>query len=267
MSNQTPIDIAFPDSQELHLRLTVGACKLHIRPGDGPQWVAGIYDDPSNAVPLRIEQNEGTVRISQAFNWPESWGTFREPPIFDLFLGKARPFTLTLEGGASEADVELGSVPLRRLTVKYGAGKQEIGFSSPNPEALDLLTVVGGAASMEFEGLANANFAEMTLEGGAANYELDFSGALRRDANVKINTAVSSVALQAPAGTAVKMSAEAMMGSVDTGDGFMKKDGAFWNEAALHGTRPCITINARLTMGSIRLEQEGEATSAAVVKA
>lgn len=266
MSSQTPIDIAFPDAQDLHLRLTVGACKLRIKPGDGPQWVAGIYDDPSNAVPLRIEQTEGTMRISQAFNWPESWGTFREPPIFDLFLGKGRPFVMTLEGGASEADIDLGGVPLRRLTVKYGAGKQEIEFSAPNPEAMELLTVVGGAASMEFEGLANANFAEMTLEGGAANYELDFSGALRRDAAVKINTAVSSVIVEVPASTPVKMSAEAMMGSVDTGDGFMKKDGAFWNEAALRGATLGIIVNARVTMGSIRLQQSNDGTTAVVMQ-
>jgi len=255
MSNQTPIDIAYPDAQDLHLRLTVGACRLHIKPGDGPQWVTGIYDDPSHAVPLRVEQNQGTVRISQTFGWPENWGTLREPPTFDLFLGKARPFMLTLEGGASEADLELGGTPLRRLTVKYGAGKQDISFSAPNPEPMDLLAVAGGAASMAFEGLANANFAEMTLEGGAANYELGFQGALQRDAAVRINAAMSSVVVEVPPSTAVKMSAEAVMGGVDTGDGFMKKEGAFWNEAALQGAAPVIVINARMTMGSVRLVQ------------
>jgi hypothetical protein len=105
------------------------------------------------------------------------------------------------------------------------------------------------------EGLANANFAEMTLEGGAAGYELDFGGVLRRDALVKINAAVSSVELTVPASTPVKMSGEAVMGGIDTGDGFMKKEGAWWNEAALSGQTPCLTINARMTMGSVRLEQ------------
>jgi len=256
VSNPTPIDIAFPDAQDLHLRLTVGACKLRVRPGDGPQWVAGAYDDPSNAVPLRIEQSSsGEARISQTFDWPNAWGTFRQPPTFDLFLGKGRPYKLTIEGGASEAELELGGLPLRRLTVKYGAGKQEIEFSAPNPEPMDQLVVACGAASLEFENLANANFAEMSLEGGAAGYELDFGGVLRRDASVKINAAVSSVELTVPANTAVKMSGEAIMGGVDTGDGFMKKEGAWWNEAALAGRTPVITITARITMGGVRLEQ------------
>jgi hypothetical protein len=255
MTTATPIDIPFSEGTDLHLRLTVGACRLHIRPGDGPQWVAGTYDDPSNAVPLRIEQSGATVRISQTFDWPNSWGTFRQPPTFDLFLGKGRPYMLTIEGGASEAELELGGLPLRRLTVKYGAGRQEIEFSAPNPEPMDQLTVACGAASLEMEGLANANFAEMSLEGGAAGYELDFGGLLRRDAMVKINAAVSSVELKVPASTAVKMSGEAIMGGIDTGDGFMKREGAWWNEAALAGKTPCLTINARMTMGGVRLEQ------------
>ncbi len=255
MTDPTRIDIPFPDATDLHLRLTVGACKLHIRPGDDPQWVAGTYSDPSNAVPLRIEQNGGNVRISQTFDWPQSWGTFNEPPTFDLVIGKARPFVLTIEGGASEAEMDLGGVPLRNLTVKYGAGKQTVEFSAPNPEPMQSLSVACGAAAMEFDGLANANFAEMRLEGGAAGYELDFSGALRGDAAVRISAAMSSVLLKIPASTAVKMSAEAIMGSVDTGDGFMKKEGAWWNEAALSGKTPCININARMTMGSIRLQQ------------
>jgi hypothetical protein len=255
MTTPTPIDIPFLPADNLELRLTVGACRLRIRPGDGPQWVAGTYDDPSNAVPLRIDLTGNTARISQSFDWPSTWGTFRQPPTFDLFLGKGQPYMLTIEGGASEAELELGGLPLRRLTVKYGAGKQEIEFSAPNPEPMELLSVACGAASLEMEGLANANFAEMTLEGGAAGYELDFGGVLRRDALVKINAAVSSVELTVPASTPVKMSGEAVMGGIDTGDGFMKKEGAWWNEAALSGQTPCLTINARMTMGSVRLEQ------------
>lgn len=255
MTTATPIEIPFSEGTDLHLRLTVGACRLHIRPGDGPQWVAGTYDDPSNAVPLRIDLTGNTARISQTFDWPSSWGTFRQPPTFDLLLGKGRPYMLTIEGGASEAELELGGLPLRRLTVKYGAGKQEIEFSAPNPEPMDQLVVACGAASLEMEGLANANFTEMTLEGGAAGYELDFGGVLRRDAQVRINAAVSGVALTVPASTAVKMSGEAIMGGIDTGDGFMKREGAWWNEAALAGKTPTITINARMTMGGVRLEQ------------
>jgi hypothetical protein len=73
------------------------------------------------------------------------------------------------------------------------------------------------------------------------------------------------VALTVPASTAVKMSGEAIMGGIDTGDGFMKREGAWWNEAALAGKTPCLTINARMTMGGVRLEQSPAAASATSV--
>ena len=48
------------------------------------------------------------------------------------------------------------------------------------------LEVSSGAAGIELENLANANFSEMHLSGGAAGYELDFGGTLLRDAEAKI---------------------------------------------------------------------------------
>ena len=89
MSNVTTIDIPFPQSEALHLRFAVGACRLLVKPGAGQSWVAGTYDDPSNAIPLRIVQNgdPGTTRITQAVSWPDVWGRPQYPPTFDLSLG------------------------------------------------------------------------------------------------------------------------------------------------------------------------------------
>ena len=45
-------------------------------------------------------------------------------------------------------------------------------------------------------------------------------------------------------------------------DGFMKKEGAFWNEAALRGDTPTLTISASVVMGSIRVVTTRETGSA-----
>ncbi len=256
MSTLTDINIPFPEVENLHLRLSVGACRLSIVPGEEDAWVTGTYDDVSNAMPLRITQDGNVVRISQEFNIPATFGSINRPPTFNLKLGKGKAYFLTVEGGASESEMDLGGLPLRGLTVKFGAGKQDFNFSKPNPEEMAEITVSAGAAGIEMENLANANFGRMIVEGGAASFELDFGGELRRDASVKITTGMASIELDVPKTTAVRLTAEATLGSVDVGDGFMKKEGAFWNEAALSAKTPSLAISAQVVMGSIKLSQD-----------
>jgi hypothetical protein len=71
--------------------------------------------------------------------------------------------------------------------MKQGAGKVDMAFSTPNPQPMSLLRVEAGATGLEMKNLTNANFSEMTVDGGAAGYRFDFGGALRRDAHVRID--------------------------------------------------------------------------------
>jgi hypothetical protein len=261
MESQSRSDIAipFPDVAELNLYITAGACRLKIRPGAGEQWVAGTYEDPGGALPLRIEQERGTARVGQAPNWPGALGAAGKPAVFDLMLGKGRPYSLTLELGANEGTADLGGLPLTRLTIKYGAGKQSIDFSAANPELMTALSVAAGAAAVEMHGLAHANFSEMQVEGGAASFVLDFSGQLRRPGQVRISTGMASVDVHVPSDTPARITTDTVMGSVDVGDGFMKKEGAYWTEAALAGHSPELLMKANVTMGAIKIRTTGSA--------
>lgn len=249
----TKINVAYPETGDLHLRIGVGACRLKIRPGEGEAWVTGTYDDPTGTLPAKILQKGGTVRITQEPNWADLFGWSGGAPTFDLALGKARPYMLTLESGASENTFDLGGLPISRLAVKHGAGKVDINFSAPNPQAMSLLSISAGAGGMEVKNLANANLAEMSIEGGAASYKFDFGGTLQRNAHVKISTGLSSVDIHVPASTAAKITSESLVGGLDLGDGFTKKEGAFWTEAALAGDTPVLTIHTSIALGALRL--------------
>jgi hypothetical protein len=201
-----------------------------------------------------IVQEGGTVRIREPDpNFERISAVFGGVPRYDLEFGKGRPFALTIETGASEFDLDLGGVPVNRLMVEQGAGRFELDFSAPNPHHMELLEVSSGAAGIELENLANANFSEMRLRGGAASYDLNFGGELSRDAEAKIEAGLSAVEIEVPASTAAKIVAETTLGSVDVGNGFTKSEGAFWTEAGVAADEPSLTIRARVRLGALQL--------------
>jgi len=202
--------------------------------------------------PAVILDSDFKYSTRSLISWSVTFG-INQPARLELAIGKARPFDLVFEVGANEGSADLGGLPITRLSLKHGAGKQSINFSSPNPQAMDQLTVTAGATDLEIRNLANASFAEMFAEGGAATFRLDFSGTLARDAAVRVTTGMAAVELNVPATTSATITTETTLGSAEVGDGFMKKGGAFCNEAALAGKTPTLTIRASVAMGSIRL--------------
>jgi len=145
-------------------------------------------------------------------------------------------------------------VPLKALTVIQGAGRFELDFSTPNPEHMSLLEVFSGAAGIELENLANANFSRMHVSGEAAGYELDFGGVLKwDDTEVVIETGLSGVEIAVPGSTAAKIVAETTSGSVDVGAELTEREGAFLTEACMAGKKPLLTIRAEVRMGALQL--------------
>ena len=136
----TPIQVAYPSVDDPHLRIALGACRFTARPGEGEEWVAGTYTDPTDRRPLRIVEEEAGVTITEAEpSFERIPAVFGGVPRYEVELGKMRPFSLTIETGASDFDLDLGGIPLSRLMVRQGAGKLEFGFPVANPEPMELL--------------------------------------------------------------------------------------------------------------------------------
>lgn len=126
------ISIAFPEAPALHLRISVGACRLRVVPAKGDAWVQGTYRHPKATLPPKIEERNGTVRVSQEFKMGD-WRGMVPVPTFELALGRAKAYDLTVETGASESEIDLGGLPVRRLDIRQGAGRLDVDFSAPNP--------------------------------------------------------------------------------------------------------------------------------------
>ncbi len=248
-----PILVPFPESGERHLRIVVGACRLIIKPATDTAWVTGTSSDPTGLLPIKVTQEGAVTKVTQEYNSAAGFGSIRGIPQLELALGKSKPYALTIESGANESKLNLGGLPLSRLTIRQGAGNYAIDFSERNPEVMNALNITAGACNLEMRNLGNANLAEMSVEGGAAAYKFDFGGSLQRDARVRISTAISAVEISVPASTSAQIVTGSISGSLDIGDGFMKKSGAFCTEATLQGKRPVLTIHVSNTLGAVHL--------------
>lgn len=256
-STSIPVNIPFVEAYPRRLHIAVGACKLFIRPSEagglGESWVSGTYHGQIEARPLQISQDGGTVKISQRQEWDEIFRMLEGVPVLELTLGTAMPYEFVIDTGASESYLDLGALPITHFAIKQGAGKVYVDFSAPNAAEMERLFVSSGASSIEMKNLLNANTAEMRFEGGAAAYKLDFGGVVRRDVDVHISAAMSSVDLLLPSSLAARIASQTMMGGVNIGDGYLKKDGEFWTEAAAANLQPVVSIHANVTLGSLNL--------------
>jgi hypothetical protein len=131
---ETPINIAYPAAQDLHLRIALGACRFKAKPDEGDVWVAGTYHDPTDRRSPRILEEGQSVTITEMEpSFEQIPSVFGGVPRYELGFGKERAFAMTIETGASEFDLDLGGVPLSRLMVRQGAGKFELVFRCPTP--------------------------------------------------------------------------------------------------------------------------------------
>jgi hypothetical protein len=254
----TQIDVAYPGGDDLHLRIALGPCRFEARLGEVEGWVGGTCHDPTSRRDPKILREGQRITITEAKPFFERIpAVFEGVPRYELEFGKERPFDLTIETGASEFDLDLGGVPLKALIVKQRAGRFNLNFSVPNPKPMSLFEVSSGAAGVELENLANANFSKMRLSGKAAGYELDFGGTLSQPAQVAIDTGLSGVEIAVPGSTDAEIVAETTSGTVDVGEGFTMREGAFLTEAAMAkiiaGKTPFLTIRAGVRLGALQL--------------
>jgi len=247
-----PIEIEMPAEGERHLSFAVGACVFKLGRGEHEAWVEGTYTDPTGSIPPHVDVSGGSARISQRAEL-DRIPRLREPPVFDLRLGTSAPYSLTIEGGAMDVRCDLGGLPLTRFEARLGAGQLRFAFDEPNTERMEVLRVSAGAADLQLHGLANANAAELVVDGGAAAFHLDFGGTLARDATVRVNTGVVGVDVTVPADTAARVLAKTTLGAVDASKAFTREGREYLTPAAVEGHTPVLTIEATVTLGQLDL--------------
>jgi hypothetical protein len=243
------INVPLPDtSQTVDLSLAFGAGTLKLQPG-ATALVSGTAKYNIADFKPAVTSSGSTVRIEQG-NWhlkgiPDLSNIKNE---WDLSLGK-QPLNLSIEAGAYKAEYELGGLALTNLTVKDGASDVKMNFATPNLAEMFLLSYETGASNVSITGLGNANFSSLTFHSGAGNFTLEFTGALKRNGSVNIETGVSNTTLVIPSGLPVQLTVDGGLSNV-TYDSAWSKNGNLYTQA---GSGPQLTIVVHIGAGNLTL--------------
>ncbi len=245
------ISVPLPASSgPVDLTLAFGAGTLKLSPGAStlvsgtatynmPDFKPSVTADCST---VRVVQgNYKLIGIPDFSNIKNEWV---------LQLG-AVPMDLTIEAGAYKAEYEFGGLALTNLTVKDGASGVKLAFSTPNQAEMNMFRYETGASNVTLSGLANANFAMLKFNSGAGNYTLDFSGQLKRDASVSVETGVSNMTLVIPTGTPAQLTVEGGLSNVTVPEGWTKNGNVY----SQSGSGPVLTIIVGIGAGNLTISR------------
>jgi len=156
---------------------------------------------------------------------------------------------LSIDSGAYDGIFEFGGLSLTRLDIKDGASNVELSFSEPNPVEMSTFTYNTGASDVKILGLGNANFTLFDFSSGAGDYTLDFSGDLRRDASIKIETGFSNLIIIVPEGVDAVVSVQGGLSNVNATTGWERSG----DDYVQKGEGPTLTFVIEMGAGNLTL--------------
>jgi hypothetical protein len=209
------------------------------------------FDASSGEVRLGLQPSgEGGVRVVSKHQLRQS-ATVNFSPTVNLDLD------VTL--GAAEADLELGGLQLADLTLKSGASRTAVRFSSPNGTRCRSATLTAGAAELSVIGLGNSRCDRIGFEGGVGKVLLDFRGVWTSSSSVSVRMAMGEVTLRLPRNAGVKITPDKFLSTFEPAD--LVRRGASYVSARYDQAARHLDINITTAVGSVRVEWEKSRTA------
>jgi hypothetical protein len=243
------------DRSPLDVQIRYGAGQLTLEPADEPMlYQMNLRYDQRQFTPVtEYDAEKRLLRLgTEGRDQRRGRMNVRDGGNADIALSRVVPMDLQLQFGAGEANIDLGGVSLRRVSLSTGASETRVRFSRPNPIEAHQVTMESGAASLEVIGLANTRAERFIFQGGVGSTTLDFSGTWRRSATASVQMGIGSVIIRVPRGIGVKVSRNSFLTSFDS-EGLTKRGNNFFSpdwESATH----TLDISVNAALGSIKIE-------------
>jgi hypothetical protein len=239
-----------PGNDAYAVTLSFGAGNFTLKPGAVGAVLSGTATYNVADFKPKLTINKNVVHLEQGNLSLGGFPNFKDNIRNDWVLQLTDlPVRLTVRGGAYTGRYELGGLSLQNLSISDGAADVDLAFSRPNLVDMDTFSYTTGASSVKLSGLANAHFAEMKFQSGAGDYTLDFSGDLRFDANVAVDSGLSNVTIVVPKGVSAKVTFEGGLTNVSV-NGDWVKHGDVYTQS---GSGPTLTFVVKMGAGNLNL--------------
>ncbi len=216
------------DGNPLRVVITMGAGELDIDGGAEELLEAEFAYNIAEWAP-NVEYHNGRLTIAQpsSRNLP-----FNESVRYEwkLAFNDAVPLLFRAELGAGTGTLDLGSLKVRTVDLKLGAG--------------DMAVDLNGNRSLE----------RLDMDMGAGKLNLDLRGEWQKDVDVNIRGGVGETTLRLPENVGVRVRVDRGLGGINTRG--LRRDGNDYVNA-LYGTSPVtVYVNMQAGIGQVTLIAE-----------
>jgi hypothetical protein len=246
------IQVPIPDyPTPLDLNLAFGGGKMTLLPNPGVDLLSGTASYNVSDFKPEITMDDSGVTLKQGNLKLNAVPTIDETIKNEWSIAIAsHPLELEIKAGGYMGDFEFGGLYLSDLHIADGASTVKLRFSTPNAGTMNAFRYETGASNITMEKLANANFQTMIFQSGAGNYNLDFSGVLKRDASIFIETGLSRLVISVPDGVKAEVNFEGPLSKVILSGDWVESG----DEYILEGEGPRLLFTIETKAGTVTLK-------------
>lgn len=241
------------DQEPLKVEIGYGAGELRIGPAEAPFLYQMEIRYDADRVEPEVEFDDDDNELALGIRSIRKGRNFdhREGSSATISLTREVPLDLDLEFGAGEANIELGGISLRKLSLSTGASDTDITFSEPNRIIAETVEIQAGAADLTVIGLGNTRAQRVSFEGGVGATILDFSG-IATNMNASVDMGVGTVKLRLPRAHGIRINRESFLSSFNAPG--LQRDGDAYYSANWNGSDRKLVIDISAAFGAIDVE-------------
>jgi DUF4097 and DUF4098 domain-containing protein YvlB len=193
----------------------------------------------------RPEQKRKTISLSGG-----------DSGTWSLRFSENIPMYIDVELGAGKGSFDFTGLTVNHLNISTGASTVTVRFDKPNPGFIEHMKIESGVSRFTGESLGNANFRNLTFQGGVGSYVLDFNGEMNHEGNVNVGLGLGSVTIIVPPDLGVRLIAQQRwFSSVDVPKDFIKSKNNEHISPNFNQAKGKLTIRVESGMGSVKVQR------------